>query len=154
MSAPGAACDDAADALARRDRAAGAVAGGFAVRRRRRPPLRLGPRGMVDLEGRRGGRTDTLGDGPRRPALRRPWLGPSRTRGTRARPPPRRRVVRDPGRHALPRLPLAARRRTLLVPRSRTGRRDLHPPLRTPEQALAAERAVHPSRPSKRGSLS
>ena len=37
-----------------------------------------------------------------------------RARGTRARRTPRRRIVRDPGRHAVPRLPLAARRRTCL----------------------------------------
>src|SRR5215204_2779585 len=78
MSRPYAACDDVAREPTRRDRAAGAVAGGFAVRRHWRPPLRLGPRGMVDLEGWRGGRTDTRGDGPRRSALRRPWLAPSR----------------------------------------------------------------------------
>ena len=64
-------------------------AGRFAVRRRGRPPFRL-DRGMVDLEGRRGGRTDTLSDGPRRPAPRHSWLASPRARGTRARRTPRR----------------------------------------------------------------
>ena len=35
-------------------------------------------------------------------------------RGTRGRRTPRRRIDRDPGRHAVPRLPLAARPRTCL----------------------------------------
>jgi hypothetical protein len=63
-------------------------------------------------------------------------------RGTRARRRPSRRVVRDPGPHAVPWVPLAERQRTLPVPRSRTGRRDLHPPLKTPEQARAGENAL------------